>query len=176
LLKVDIGTPGTPAGCTIDAETATLLPKERPMYWMTLPLRRYADFSGRSRPKEYWMFVLFLFLGIIAMSFADALLGFGASTHYLDRSPFGVTMGVYNRSGLLTLLFSLAAFIPSLAVAVRRLHDSNRSGWWLLFGLVPIIGTITLFIFMIVGGTRGPNRFGPDPFDSATVADVRQSR
>jgi uncharacterized membrane protein YhaH (DUF805 family) len=133
------------------------------MYWMLLPFRRFAEFSGRSRPKEYWMFVLFVFLAMIVLSFVDAMVGLGTSTRYVDRTPFGVTMGVYNNAGLLTALFWLAALIPGLAVTVRRLHDSGKSGWWLLFGFVPVIGTITLFIFMIVGGSHGPNRFGPDP-------------
>jgi uncharacterized membrane protein YhaH (DUF805 family) len=133
------------------------------MFWMLLPFRRYAQFAGRSRPIEYWMFVLFVFLAMIALSFVDAALGLGASTRYFDYTPYGVTMGVYNQSGILTALFWLVALIPGLAVTVRRLHDSDKSGWWLLIGFLPLIGTAILAIFMVIGGTHGPNRFGPDP-------------
>lgn len=133
------------------------------MSWMLLPFRRYADFFGRSRPMEFWLFCLFVFVAMIVLSFVDAMVGLGTSTQYIDRSPFGVTMGVYNRSGLLTLIFWVACLIPGLAVAVRRLHDSDKSGWWLLIGFVPLVGQIVLFIFMVMGGTHGPNRFGPDP-------------
>lgn len=137
------------------------------MYWMLLPFRRYAAFSGRSRPMEYWMFVLAVFLGLILFSFIDATVGLGTSTRYIDRSPFGVTLGIYNQSGLLTILFWLASVIPGLAVSVRRLHDSDKSGWWLLIGFIPLIGTIVLFVFMVMGGTHGPNRFGADPVHAA---------
>jgi uncharacterized membrane protein YhaH (DUF805 family) len=135
------------------------------MHWMLLPFRRYADFSDRSRPMEFWLFGLFVFVAMIVLSFVDATVGLGTSTHYVDRSPFGVSMGVYNQSGLLTLIFWLASLIPGLAVAVRRLHDSDKSGWWLLIGFVPLIGAIVLFIFMVMGGTHGPNRFGSDPMN-----------
>ena len=65
--------------------------------------------------------------------------------------------------GLLSGLYSLAVLLPSIAVAVRRLHDTDRSGWWFLIGFVPIVGGIILLVFYVLEGTRGPNRFGPDP-------------
>jgi len=136
---------------------------------MLLPLRRYAQFSGRSRPKEYWMFVLFIFLASILASMVDYLLGFGTTDHFATRDPSGFAAGWnYAGGGPVLLLLTLAILIPSLAVGVRRLHDSDRSGWWMLIGFVPFIGWLVLLIFMVIGGTRGPNRFGPDPVDQPT--------
>lgn len=139
------------------------------MEWMLLPLKRYARFSGRARPKEFWMFFLFILIGMIALSFLDAALGLGHSDRWMMHQgwPGGWrgAAGFRNSGGPLTGLFLLAMVIPYLAVAVRRLHDTDRSGWWLLLYVIPIIGGIILLIFFVMGGTRGPNRFGPDPFD-----------
>ena len=142
------------------------------MYWMLLPLRRYAQFTGRSRPKEYWMFVLFMVLASILVSVVDFMLGFGATTSSHEVTPYGFWAGwSYGSGGPLLALFALAMVIPSLAVGVRRLHDSGRSGWWLLIGSVPLVGALVLLIFMIIGGTHGPNRFGPDPVAQAVLPD-----
>ena len=118
------------------------------MDWMLMPLRRYAEFSGRSRRKEYWMFTLLMFLVVIGLSIVERIVGLSG------------TVGPY---GFLTLLFWLAVLVPSIAVGVRRLHDTNRSGWWLLIALVPLIGGIVLLVFYVSEGTRGPNDYGPDP-------------
>lgn len=107
------------------------------MHWFLRGLSKYADFSGRARRKEFWMFhLMYLIL--------TALVGFvmGAA-------------GVRNADGFFSL-WSLAFFLPSLAVSVRRLHDVGRSGWWVL---VPFAG----LFFMFVNGDAGPNRFGEDP-------------
>ena len=101
----------------------------------------YADFEGRARRTEYWMFVL-----------ANLL----------------ITIGLYVIFHLIHLpvvasLYSLAVLIPALAVGARRLHDTGKSGWWLLIGLIPVIGTIVLIIFFATEGTRGANEYGPDP-------------
>ena len=135
------------------------------MAWMLLPLRRYARFTGRSRPREYWMFVLFLVLCFIALSIIEAVLGLGTSEHWARRGNWWVDTGYRTRGGPLTGLFGLATLIPWLAVAVRRLHDSDRSGFWLLILFFPVIGSIVLLIFFIMSGTRGANRFGPDPIE-----------
>lgn len=126
------------------------------MHWMLMPLRRYAEFSGRSQRKEYWMFVLLnVILGAV-------VLGALAVTYYTRMSETAMT-------ALLTPLFflhglaSLVFIIPGLAVTVRRLHDTGRSGWNILLGLIPIIGPFLLLVFYITDGTSGPNRFGPDP-------------
>lgn len=126
------------------------------MEWMLMPLRRYADFSGRSRRKEYWMFALFNMListsiGVLALALFVAGLSETAMLSIL-----------YPVIGLASL-YGLFAFIPGLAVTIRRLHDTDRSGWWLLAGFIPLIGAFLLLVFYITEGTRGPNRFGPDP-------------
>ena len=123
------------------------------MNWMLLPLRRYLEVSGRSRRKEYWLFVLFTVLVSIALSLVDRAIG----------SDFGTDAGSFSGNGLLSGLFSLATIVPSFTVAIRRLHDTDRSGWWLLLVLLPIIGWIALLVFYCLDGTRGPNRFGSDP-------------
>lgn len=129
------------------------------MEWMLMPYRRYADFAGRSRRMEYWMFALFQFIISIVLI---ALLVGGAPT--VDE--YGVANeepGTLFFVGIALLVFyGLVSIIPSLAVAVRRLHDQDKSGWWLLLQFVPF-GGLVLLIFMFLDGTRGPNRFGPDP-------------
>lgn len=128
------------------------------MEWMIMPLKRYADFSGRSRRKEYWMFVLFQILVSLPMMFivfaaADVSGGDGMGT------LGGVLLVV------LGLIYLGLFFIPGLAVQVRRFHDQDKSGWFILLGFIPYIGGLILFIFMCIEGTRGSNRFGPDPKD-----------
>jgi uncharacterized membrane protein YhaH (DUF805 family) len=125
------------------------------MHWMLMPLRRYAEFSGRSRRKEFWMWVLFTTI----VNSVLMLLGFWGAEERLFSSEeelmlyFACTIG----------LFALATFIPNLALVVRRLHDTDRSGWNILFGLIPIVGGFILLYFYVSEGTRGPNRFGADP-------------
>lgn len=112
------------------------------MNWYLDVLKKYAVFTGRARRTEYWMFVLFNVIIAAVLCVVEGLLG----------SP-----------GIICGLYSLAVILPSLGVAVRRLHDTNRSGWWILIGLVPLIGAIVLFIFMVLPGTPGENSFGADP-------------
>ena len=142
------------------------------MEWMTLPLKRYAEFGGRSRRKEYWMFaLLLLILGVIAAAI-DIMLGFGMTYRDLSSTGYGVAAATHN--GPVEIVLWLATFIPSLAVTVRRLHDLDKSGWWLLIILVPFIGAIVLLVFMCIEGTRGANRFGPDPL-AGERADIPDS-
>jgi len=169
------------------------------MEWMLLPLKRYAQFSGRSRRMEYWMFVLLTALvGIAYYLLALMLIGGsavalatggaagdadGAGLSQASGMALGGAMMVFT---LLYLLISLALILPSLSVAVRRLHDTDRSGWWVLAPLAGyavaglgvaaqsmglamlgvtagLILAIVLIVFMVLDGTPGPNRFGPDP-------------
>ncbi|MHA7819498.1 MAG: DUF805 domain-containing protein [Erythrobacter sp.] len=125
------------------------------MDWMMMPLKRYAEFEGRSRRMEYWMFQLGQLIVFFAV-FVIIALG-GAATGGGDAG------GVFGVIGLL-LIFALALglFIPNLAVAVRRLHDQDKSGWWYLIALIPF-GSLVLLVFMLLEGTRGPNQYGPDP-------------
>ena len=136
------------------------------MNYMLLPLKRYFDFSGRSRRKEYWMFVLFVVIGEIVTMILDSVLGLGGTTTGTSEFGDGTASASFNSSGgILTLIFVLAMIIPGIAVAVRRVHDSDKSGW---FVLIPIYNLILMF----VEGTRGPNRFGPDPKEQEPDAKV----
>lgn len=113
------------------------------MHYYLEVLRKYAVFSGRARRKEYWMFVLFnLIIGLV-LSLIAGIIGIAAK--------------------ILAVLYVLAVFIPIIAVTVRRLHDTNRSGWWYLINLVPIIGPIVLLVFMVSDSQPGDNQYGPNP-------------
>ena len=111
------------------------------MQWYVGVLKKYAEFGGRARRKEFWMFVLFNVLISLALGIVDAVIGFG----------------------LLGALYGLAVLVPSIAVSVRRLHDIGRTGWWVLIGFVPLIGLIVLIVFAVQEGQSGSNEYGPDP-------------
>ena len=118
------------------------------MDWYLKVLKQYADFNGRARRKEYWMFVLFnIIFGIIAMVL-DNVLGLA-----MDSMGYGP---IY-------LLYVVALIIPGIAVSVRRLHDLGKSGVMLFLVLIPIIGAIWLFILFLKEGEEGENEYGPDP-------------
>lgn len=122
------------------------------MKWYIKVLQQYADFEGRARRKEFWMFTLINFLIVMAL---QTLLFMVAGMN--PESTLGVAI-----SGILGL-YGLGVFIPSLAVAVRRLHDTNRSGWWILISLVPIIGAIVLIVFYVQDSQPGTNQYGENP-------------
>jgi uncharacterized membrane protein YhaH (DUF805 family) len=128
------------------------------MEWMLMPLKRYADFSGRSRRKEYWMFYLFVILVLAALAALAAVFGAFPSTGE-EPSTFGLLF-----FGLMGI-FGLGIIVPSIAVAVRRFHDQDKSGWFYLLGFIPYVGGIIMLVFMCIEGTRGSNRFGADPKD-----------
>lgn len=121
------------------------------MEYMLMPIRRYADFKGRSRRKEYWMFVLLQMIVIGAFVLLTMLFG-GAES---DLGAIVVILGA--------LVFLGAFFLPSIAVQVRRFHDQDKSGWFILLGFIPYVGSLVLLVFMCLPGTQGDNRFGPDP-------------
>jgi uncharacterized membrane protein YhaH (DUF805 family) len=105
---------------------------------------KYVDFHGRARRSEYWWWVVFIIVVVLILRIAG-----------------GIIMGWDSGAGgLLSGLFYLATLLPGLAVSVRRLHDTDRSGWWLLLGFIPIVGGLVLLYFMVQPGTLGPNRFG----------------
>jgi uncharacterized membrane protein YhaH (DUF805 family) len=118
--------------------------------WMLTPLQKYASFSGRARRAEYWWFGLFVLLATIVLTSVDYML-LGADT--MDQYGFGPMAGI----------FSLGILVPSIAVSFRRLHDLDRSAWWVLIGLIPFIGSLILLFWYVQRGTVGDNRFGPDP-------------
>jgi uncharacterized membrane protein YhaH (DUF805 family) len=125
------------------------------MQWYLKVLRQYADFTGRARRTEFWMFILFSVLISLVLALADWALG-------LQVLP-GTTTGV------LGALYGVAVLIPTLAVTVRRLHDTGRSGFWIFIGLVPVVGAIVLLVFEVMEGQRGDNAHGPDPKAVVTV-------
>jgi uncharacterized membrane protein YhaH (DUF805 family) len=159
------------------------------MEWMLMPYRRYAEFSGRSRRKEYWMFYL-LTVVVVVVGYALMLSGGAADLMIAAAAdpanpvdPTGVSFGPLFWAGLILLLvWCLVSIVPSIAVTVRRLHDRNMSGWYLLgfivaaivVNMVPLVGQL-LYLVMAVGwivllalpGTSGPNQYGPDPVGQA---------
>ncbi|MCP8968105.1 DUF805 domain-containing protein [Ectobacillus ponti] len=112
------------------------------MNWYVKVLQNYVGFSGRARRKEYWMFALVNF--IIGLVFA-------------------LLMQAADVFGLISNLYSLAVLLPSLAVSIRRLHDTGRSGWWLLISLIPIVGFIVLLVFFCQDSQSGENQYGENP-------------
>jgi uncharacterized membrane protein YhaH (DUF805 family) len=119
------------------------------MNWYLAVLKNYVGFSGRARRTEYWMFtlvnaIIFLVLYLLALA-AHALI-------------------------VLYILYGIAVLLPSLAVGFRRLHDTGRSAWWILIGLVPFVGGIVLLVLTCLPGTPGPNQYGPDPKAVAAYA------
>jgi len=120
---------------------------------------KYATFSGRAQRSEYWWFGLFVFgVTVILVQVNTAIFG----PTVVQNPLMDGTMSSYN-AGILGMIFSLATFLPSLAVAVRRLHDRDKSGWWLLLSFIPLVGFIILLIWFIKVGTNGDNQYGADP-------------
>ena len=134
------------------------------MEWMILPLKRYATFTGRAQRKELWMFVLFVILVTLALSVVDSVLGLGGSTR-TDSSavPGQYAYAAHTSGGVLTTIFSLGVLLPNLAVQVRRLHDTDRAGYYLLVSFIPLVNLVLMLIWGCQAGTRGTNQFGPDP-------------
>ena len=120
----------------------------------------YFGFEGRASRSEYWWFTLFLALLEIVTSVLDGFLG----TYAVTSSGRMI--------GFINLIFLLAILLPSIAVAVRRLHDTDRSGWFYLLIFIPLIGSIILIIFFIQQGTNGRNRFGDDPLRPASRGSI----
>lgn len=136
------------------------------MEWMILPYRRYADFSGRSRRREYWLFQLFFWVSLIVIMIASFGLDDAMGRGSTEPGPLA-TGGM-----ILMVIFVLGSIIPSIAVTVRRFHDQDLSGWMYLLSFVPYIGGLVVFVFMCIGGTNGENRFGPDPKSNAVDAGI----
>jgi uncharacterized membrane protein YhaH (DUF805 family) len=118
-----------------------------PINWfMKVVTQHYFDFNGRARRAEFWWYILVYVILAIIVNVIDS---------------------VVHLNGLLGGLLGLALLLPNLGVWVRRLHDTNRSGWWILIGLVPLVGIVLLIIWAAAAGTAGPNTYGPDPKASA---------
>ncbi len=110
---------------------------------------KYATFSGRSPRKEYWLFILAYVVLSIAFAILDAVTGLYSTAANI---------------GLFGAVFSIAVLIPYLAVSIRRMHDTDRVGWWILIALIPLVRWIWFFVLTVLRGTLGENRFGPDPY------------
>lgn len=127
---------------------------------------KYVTFSGRAARSEFWWFVLFLWIATFVLSYTDTLV-FGAREVVMmsgtDAYQNGLNFSMAWQPQPITGIFMLATFLPNLAVSVRRLHDTNRSGWWILIGLIPLIGLIVLLVFFVSKGTDGDNDHGADP-------------
>lgn len=130
------------------------------MEWMLMPYKRYFDFSGRSRRKEYWMFTLFQI--IVALILIVPMIA-GIPGTDPDTGVSGEPGILFWVSIALLSIFVLASIIPSIAVSVRRFHDQDKSGWFYLISFVPYVGGLIVFVFMLLEGTRGPNQYGEDP-------------
>jgi uncharacterized membrane protein YhaH (DUF805 family) len=157
-----------------------------PIDWATRPLKKYADFTGRAPRAEFWWFYLGTLVAYLVAMIVDSLVGIEL-------------LGPY---GLFTLLIAVALILPGLAATVRRLHDTNRSGWWVLIAVVPyfimgvmmgrsmasgdtagmasaglvgliaLAGGIAMIVFMVLPGNKGDNRFGPDPYAGESGAAI----
>ena len=127
------------------------------MFWYLEVLQKYAVFSGRARRKEYWMFQL---INLVILTVLFAAIIPPLVTHRQSFLPLFL--------GVFLCIYVLGTIIPSLAVSVRRLHDVNFSGWWVLIGLVPAGGFI-LLVFHVLDSTPGPNQYGPNPKESRTL-------
>jgi uncharacterized membrane protein YhaH (DUF805 family) len=157
-----------------------------PIDWATRPLKKYADFTGRAPRAEFWWFYLATLVAYLVAMIVDSLVGIEL-------------LGPY---GLFTLLIAVALILPGLAATVRRLHDTNRSGWWVLIAVVPyfimgvmtgrsmasgdtagmasaglvgliaLAGGIAMIVFMVLPGNKGDNRFGPDPYAGESGAAI----
>lgn len=106
--------------------------------------KKYAEFDGRARRKEYWLFYLLYIVSAMILAFIDGIIGTG---------------------GLLAGLYILGSIVPFIALTARRLHDIDKSGWWQLIVFVPVIGPIVMLVFAVIAGTSGENRFGADPIE-----------
>jgi uncharacterized membrane protein YhaH (DUF805 family) len=161
-------------------------PNMSPVDWAKRPLQKYADFTGRAPRPEYWWYVLGLIIAGVIVGIVEGIMGLK-----------GMVMGIY---GPLTLLLMLATIVPSVAAGARRLHDTNRSGWWLLLAFVPyalmlllrpaagspfggmalfgiasliaLICGIVVLVFLVLPGTPGENRYGPNPYGGDSGAAI----
>lgn len=127
-----------------------------PIQWAIRPFPKMFESSGRAPRAEYWWFTLLYTVIYILAAIGDEELSLG--------DPIG-------SFGVLSTIWALACLLPQLMVGIRRLHDTGKSGWWLLMGIVPLIGIILLF-FMAQRGDQGPNDYGPDPYGVSELEEV----
>ncbi len=140
-------------------------------YWYAQVMRRYVGFGGRARRREFWSFALVNFAIVLVLAFGAGLTGgitnVGGHPNFTPGSS--IFYGLY-------VLYTLAVLIPSLAVSVRRLHDTGRSGFWLLLAFVPIIGGLVLLVFYALDSQPGENQYGPNPKFTGAQQSQSQSQ
>lgn len=129
-------------------------------WWKKVFVQNFANFEGRARRSEYWYYILFNLI--------------------ISVSVYVLTIFTMGIAGFILLpllgLYSLANIIPNLAVIVRRLHDTGKSGWYILFAFIPLVGGIILIVFLATEGDRGPNEYGPDPKEqNAAINQIGRS-
>lgn len=126
--------------------------------WVLEVFSKYATFDGRARRKEYWYWYLFNFIISIFLAVVSLVINLPNGTETDNGIGwFGLFINI------VVIIYSLGVFIPNLAVTVRRLHDTNRSGWWYFISMIPFIGGILLFIYLIEDSTPGDNQYGHNP-------------
>ncbi|WIF70419.1 DUF805 domain-containing protein [Proteus vulgaris] len=123
-------------------------------WYLEVIKNNYANFSGRAHRKEYWMFTL---VNTIIITVLYAILMSSIDMNTGEMSSLGSIVGI------IIGIYSLAIIVPSLAVTIRRFHDQDKSGWMFLLAFIPAVGGLIVFVFMCLEGTKGDNRFGPDP-------------
>ena len=121
------------------------------MNWYMAVIRKYAEFNGRARRQEYWMFFLMNFLIVVLIGILGGIVS----------ALLGKLGGLI--SSVFSSLYAIFIFIPGIAVTVRRLHDTNKSGWWILLNLIPPLGQLILLIFMVIDSDPNDNTYGPNP-------------
>jgi len=121
------------------------------MNWYLAVLKKYLEFGGRASRTEFWMFALFNFIVSMVLAVIDNVIG--------TKTAQGI--------GILGAIYGLAVLLPYLGVGARRLHDTGRSGWWLLLLLIPFIGWVVLLIFYVLESQAGENQYGPSPHPAA---------
>lgn len=147
---------------------------ESPLDLAILPFRRYADFSGRSRRAEYWWFTLLILVGGLILALAGYLAGMDFSPLLDESSELAFSQVFPNATAIAVAVVAILGFVlilvPSIALAIRRLHDLGLSGWfylaYIIAGELPVVGRlveIVYFVGMCRRGTKGPNKYGPDP-------------
>ena len=134
------------------------------MHWYIEALQKYAVFNGRSRRSEFWYFQLFNLLFGLGITLVFGFIG-------LALSGGNENSAVYVGDAA-NIVFALATLLPAIGVRIRRLHDTDKSGWWVLLGLVPFIGGIVLIVFCVQDSQPGSNQYGPNPKEATAIAPV----
>jgi len=123
-------------------------------YFLDTIKNRYAKFDGRASRSEFWYFVLFYFIANLILALVDT---------FIINPMLGATPEQAMQGGILEIIFALAMLVPSLALAIRRLHDIGKSGWWYLIVFIPLIGLLALLYFFVQDSQPGNNQYGPNP-------------